>query len=51
MQIQQTDTGHFIKMGKPRDQRLKLYRRICYQKFRNVDVNGKQGSDKTGFLG
>jgi hypothetical protein len=20
-------------------------------KFRNVDVNGKQGSDKTGFLG
>jgi hypothetical protein len=45
-----TDTrGNFIKMGKlRRSKTLELYRWICYSKFRNVDVNGKQGSDKTG---
>jgi hypothetical protein len=45
-----TDTrGQFYKDGQTKEiKNIGTYRWICIQKFRNVTVNGVQGSDKAG---
>jgi hypothetical protein len=43
-----TDTVHFIGMAKPRNQNIGTFTDGYAIQFRNVTVNGVQGSDKAG---